>query len=203
MDLEKNLLASPPPLSFPPILRRFFSIVSLFTNSPIQSQISSSSNFLNNYPIDIFIEILLTYSSLLQKEKKRIKTRYFRITVRNIHLKNSTRSLYYTSVETRLVFDFRRARRVSSVGADSVSLLHPKISREGFASVGSQVDPSRDRYADSRKRFAVAHLGPIKIALNYGCPRRGLLPPLPSPLISKFMNPPPGTGGTTTVFVER
>lgn len=37
MDLEKNLLASPPPLSFPPILRRFFSIVSLFTNSPIQA----------------------------------------------------------------------------------------------------------------------------------------------------------------------
>lgn len=178
MDLEKNLLASPPPLSFPPILRRFFSIVSLFTNSPIQSQISSSSNFLNNYLIDIFIELIRLFS---KRKKKRIKTRYFRITVRNIHLKNSTRSLYYTSVETRLVFDFRRARRVSSVGADSVSLLHPKISREGFASVGSQVDPSRDRYADSRKRFAVAHLGPIKIALNYGCPR--VASSLPSPLL--------------------
>lgn len=79
----------------------------------------------------------------------------------------------------------------------------PRRRKGGFAPA---LHPSRDRYADSRKRFAVAHLGPIKIALNYGCPRRApllLLLLLLLPLISKFMNPPQGTGGTTTVFVER
>lgn len=100
---------------------------------------------------------------------------------------------------TSFVFNFRLVE--AWCGADGVSPSENKLRRRKISLLAeSQVrHPSRDRYADSRKRF-VAHLGPIKIALNYACPRRG--PPL-SPLISKFMNPRSGTGGTTTVSVER